>query len=127
MITLYHGSSSIENLKSIVKNGFDLNKIGTGWGNTYGNGIYFTDNLKVAHEVYSNKNGYIIEIIVEDKTYKLTKDYSVTNRSHKKEIKKIVSTYIDTKKYNMLVTNSVEPEYILFDLSVIKSINLVQI
>mgnify|MGYP003682044333 CR=1 FL=1 len=63
-------------------------------GMYYGNGIYFTDNLKVAHEVYSNKNGYIIEIIVEDKTYKLTKDYSVTNRSHKKEIKKIVSTYI---------------------------------
>ena len=127
MITLYHGSSSIEDLKSIVKNGFDLNKIGTGWGCTYGNGIYFTDNLKVAHEVYSNKNGYIIEVIVDDKIYKLTKDYSATNKSHKKEIKKIVSTYIDTKKYNMLVTNSVEPEYILFDLSVIKSIKLVQI
>ena len=28
MITLYHGSSSIENLESIVKNGFDLNYIG---------------------------------------------------------------------------------------------------
>jgi hypothetical protein len=80
MITLYHGSYSIENLKSIVKNGFDLNKIGSGWGCTYGNGIYFTDNLKVAHEVYSNKNGYIIEIIVEDKTYKLTIYYTVTNR-----------------------------------------------
>ena len=52
MITLYHGSSSMEDLKSIVKNGFDLNKIGSGWGCTYGNGIYFTDNLKVAHEVY---------------------------------------------------------------------------
>ena len=127
MITLYHGSSSIEDLKSIVKNGFDLNKIGSGWGCTYGNGIYFTDNLKVAHEVYSNKNGYIIEVIIDDKIYKLTKDYSATNKSHKKEIKKIVSTYIDTKKYNMLVTNSVEPEYILFDLSVIKSIKLVQI
>jgi len=127
MITLYHGSSSIEDLKSIVKNGFDLNKIGSGWGCTYGNGIYFTDNLKVAHEVYSNKNGYIIEVIIDDKPYKLTKDYSATNKSHKKEIKKKLSTYIDTKIYNMLVSNSVEPEYILFDLIAIKSIKLVQI
>lgn len=34
MITLYHGSSSIEDLKSIMKNGFDLNKIGSEWGCT---------------------------------------------------------------------------------------------
>ncbi len=121
---LYHGSKNIEDLKSIKKNGFDLNKIGTGWGITYGNGIYFTDNINIAHEIYSEKNGYVLKIILDVECLQLKKDYSVSN---KKQIKKIIKENIQSKKYNMLITNSKEPEYILFDLEKIVSIDLIQL
>jgi len=35
---VYHGTSSPD---LIIKDGFNLDKCGTGWGLTYGRGIYF--------------------------------------------------------------------------------------
>ena len=122
--TLYHGNSDIKSLKSIVDNGFDLSLIGSGWGTTYGDVIYLTDDVKIAHDVYSQKNGYIVEVKANAIPYKLTKDYSV---SSKKQINKIIKENIKTKKYNMLITASIEPEYVLFDTDCIISIRLLKI
>ena len=122
--TLYHGNSDVNALESIVKNGFDTSRIGSGWGTTYGDGIYFTDDLKIAHEVYSGKNGFIIKVEVSVNPYKLRKDYSVSN---KKQINKIINENIKTKKHNMLITASIEPEYVLFDMDCIKSLSLLKI
>lgn len=123
-LKLYHGNKDMKALESIVNNGFDMSKIGSGWGTTYGDGIYFTDNLQVAHRVYSENNGFVVEVEVDVKSYQLIKDYSVNN---KKEIKKIINENIKTKKYNMLITASIEPEYVLFDIDCIVSIKLLKI
>ena len=123
-LKLYHGNKDMKSLESIVNNGFDMSKIGSGWGTTYGDGIYFTDNLQVAHRVYSENNGFVVEVEVDVKSYQLIKDYSVNN---KKEIKKIINENIKTKKYNMLITASIEPEYVLFDVDCIVSIKLLKI
>ena len=123
-LTLYHGNSDVSALESIVKNGFDISRIGSGWGSTYGNGIYFTDDLKIAHDVYSEKNGFVVKVEVGVNPYKLTKDYSVSN---KKQIHKIINENIKTKKHNMLITASIEPEYVLFDMDCIKSLSLLKI
>jgi hypothetical protein len=124
LLTLYHGNQDVNALENIVENGFDLSKIGSSWGTTYGDGIYFTDNIHVAHDVYSGKNGYIVEAKIEAKTYKLDRDYSV---NHKKKIKKIISDIIHTKHYNMIITSSIEPEYVLFDMDCIVSLKLLEI
>jgi hypothetical protein len=123
-LKLYHGNKDMKSLESIVNNGFDMSKIGSGWGTTYGDGIYFTDNLQVAHRVYSENNGFVVEVEVDVKSYQLIKDYSVNN---KKEIKKIINDNIKTKKYNMLISASIEPEYVLFDVDCIVSIKLLKI
>ena len=123
-LTLYHGNSDVSALESIVKNGFDISRIGSGWGSTYGNGIYFTDDLKIAHDVYSEKNGFVVKVEVSVNPYKLTKDYSVSN---KKQINKIINENIKTNKHNMLITASIEPEYVLFDINCIKSLSLLKI
>lgn len=123
-LTLYHGNSDVSALESIVKNGFDISRIGSGWGSTYGNGIYFTDDLKIAHDVYSENNGFVVKVEVGVNPYKLTKDYSVSN---KKQIHKIINENIKTKKHNMLITASIEPEYVLFDMDCIKSLSLLKI
>ena len=124
LLTLYHGNQDVNALENIVENGFDLSKIGSSWGTTYGDGIYFTDNIQVAHDVYSGKNGYIVEVKIEAKTYKLDRDYSV---NHKKKIKKIISDIIHTRHYHMIITSSIEPEYVLFDIDCIVSLKLLEI
>jgi len=121
---LYHGSDRLDSLKNIVEKGFDLNKIGSGWGTTYGNGVYFTDNLEVANKVYSNNSGYVLKVTIEVNVLKLYNDYSVSN---KKKINNIISKYITNKNYNMIITNSKEPEYILFDIDCINKIELLHV
>ena len=123
-MTLYHGNHYIKSLESIVKNGFDTSKVGSGWGMTYGAGVYFSDNLEIAHEVYSNNNGYVVAVEIDTRAYQLTKDYTVSN---KKQIKQIIVKNINTKKYNMLITKGIEPEYVLFDLDAIVSVKLLKI
>ena len=44
---LYHGTTK-ENAINILKDGFDFEKSGSCWGNTYGKGIYFTPNYETA-------------------------------------------------------------------------------
>ena len=119
MVKLYHGSS-LENLQKIVKEGFSLEKVGSGWGTTYGDGIYFSFDSEVAKN-YSDDKSYV-EVEVYLKPFNLTKKYSPTNRNDKRMLRKI--------KYNILsdglnsFISSDKVEIILFDLNAIKSIKL---
>ena len=82
LMKLYHGTSSL-NAISILKNGFDFNKVGSNYGITYGKGIYFTPNYETAR-FYAGENGIILSMDVSITPYYLVKDISPNS---KKKIK----------------------------------------
>ncbi len=89
---LYHGTTK-EAEKNIKKNGFSWNLIGSNWGSTYGNAIYFTNNYDNAKNYSKNndKEGEILKVEIENINFlKLTKDYSPTDKNHIREIKSII-------------------------------------
>ena len=118
---LYHGSS-LENLQKIVKEGFSLKKIGSGWGTTYGSGIYFSFDPEVAKNYSDDKS--CLEVEVNLKPFHLTKKYSPTNRNDKRMLRKIKGNIL-SDGFNSFISSDKE-EIILFDLSAIKEIKLFQ-
>ena len=116
---LYHGSS-LENLRKIVKEGFSLEKVGSGWGTTYGDGIYFSFDSEVAKN-YSDDKSYV-EVEVDLKPFHLKKKYSPTNRNDKRMLRKIKENIL-SDGLNSFISSDKE-EIILFDLNAIKSIKL---
>ena len=116
---LYHGSS-LENLQKIVKEGFSLEKVGSGWGTTYGDGIYFSFDSEVAKN-YSDDKSYI-EVEVDLKPFNLKKKYSPTNKNDKRMLRKIKDNIL-SDGLNSFISSDKE-EIILFDLNAIKSIKL---
>lgn len=91
---LYHGTT-IENALSILQNGFDFNKSGSNWGNTYGKGIYFTPNYETA-KFYAQNNGIVISVNIETIEYHLNKMISPNS---KRKIK-----IPNDKEYNCIVS-----------------------
>tara|TARA_B100001093_G_C26792547_1_gene999626 strand:+ start:832 stop:1203 length:372 start_codon:yes stop_codon:yes gene_type:complete len=77
---LYHGTTN-EKALSILKNGFDFNRIGENWGTTYGKGIYLTPEYETA-KFYAGENGVVLGFTLDVNPYKLTKD--VRPKSRKK-------------------------------------------
>ena len=116
---LYHGSS-LENLQKIVKEGFSEEKIGSGWGTTYGNGIYFSFDPEIAKN-YSDDNCYL-EVEVVLKPFHLKKNYSPTNRNDKRRLRKIKENIVSDGLNSFISLN--KEEIILFDLKAIKKIKL---
>ena len=119
---LYHGSS-LENLRKIVKEGFSLEKVGSGWGTTYGDGIYFSFDSEVAKN-YSDDKSYV-EVEVDLKPFHLKKKYSPTNRNDKRMLRKIKENIL-SDGLNSFISSDKE-EVILFDLNAIKSIELIKL
>ena len=119
MVKLYHGSS-LGNLQKIVKEGFSLEKVGSGWGTTYGDGIYFSFDSEVAKN-YSDDKSYI-EVEIDLKPFHLTKKYSPTNRNDKRMLRKIKDNIL-SDGLNSFISSDKE-EIILFDLNSIKRIKL---
>ena len=119
MVKLYHGSS-LENLQKIVTEGFSLEKVGTGWGTTYGNGIYFSFDSEVA-KTYSDDKSYV-EVEVDLRPFHLKKKYSPTNRNDKRMLRKIKVNILSDDQNSFI--SSDKEEVILFDLNAIKSIKL---
>ena len=101
---LYHGTSSL-NAISILKNGFDFNKIGSNYGTTYGKGIYFTPNYKTAR-FYAGKNGIVLKMDIKITPYYLVKDYSPNS---KKKLKLPKDQY-----YNCIVSPNKDEYLILY-------------
>jgi len=75
---LYHGTSC-SNAISILKNGFDFNKVGSNYGTTYGKGIYFTPNYETA-QFYAEENGIVLSMNVLIAPYYLVKDKSPNSK-----------------------------------------------
>ena len=69
---LYHGTSS-EKALSILKFGFDFNKIGENWGTTYGKGIYLSPEYETAN-FYAGDDGIVLSFTLNIKPYRLTRD-----------------------------------------------------
>jgi len=110
MITLYHGGT-LENLKSILKEGFDPGREGTGWGTTYGSGIYLTSDLETAR-AYSD-SGKVLEVTIKNlKTHKLNRMFRPGSR-HDQKILAQLKVAVAYKGINCLVTPDAE-EYIVF-------------
>lgn len=120
---VYHGSS-ISNMKIIEKEGFDPGKIGTGWGTTYGEGIYFTPSQKYANE-YSERSGYVLEVVIKYKPYLLNRDFSPTDKKHRKLLRKIRIEAIKDG-YTCLV-NRTGSEVVLFSVRNIVKCKLIKI
>ena len=99
---LYHGTSSY-NAISILKKGFDFNKVGSNYGITYGKGIYFTPNYKTA-KFYAGENGIVVSMNIYIIPYNLKKDISPNS---KKKIK-----IPKDKDYNCIVDPS-KDEYLI--------------
>ena len=85
---LYHGTSSDKAL-SILKNGFDFNRIGENWGTTYGKGIYLTPEYETA-KFYAGDDGIVLGFTLDVNPYKLSKDVRPNTR------KKIVPLEFDS-------------------------------
>lgn len=100
---LYHGTTK-ENAINILKDGFDFEKSGSSWGNTYGKGIYFTPNYETAR-FYATNDGIVLSLNIEIKPFFLVKDISP---SSKKKIK------IDREKYNCIVSPNKDEYLILY-------------
>jgi hypothetical protein len=58
-VVAYHGTPSVENAKSIIRDGF---KIGS--GNALGDGVYLTRDLSVA-KTYAGSNGVYLRCLVQ--------------------------------------------------------------
>lgn len=111
---LYHGTD-IKHADNIISHGFDLTKCGTGFGTTFGNGIYLTPDINVA-KCYGNT---ILKIKIKDgiKLHEIEK-ISPTSKHGKKKIKKIINDKIINGDYNGFIANSGE-EVIIFNLNLI--------
>ena len=118
MITVYHGTS-LDNMELIIKNGFDSNKIGTGWGTTYGNGIYLALDPNIAN-LYSGNTGIVLEVTIKYNPYKLLNSYKPNNKKHIKSLAMLKHKVIE-EGYTCFVSPNNE-EIILFDISDIVSI-----
>lgn len=101
---LYHGTS-IQNGLDILKSGFDFEKSGSNWGNTYGKGIYFTPNYETAR-FYAGEDGIVISKELEIEVYYLKRDISPNSR---KKIK-----MPDNGNYNCIVNPSGDEYLILY-------------
>ena len=86
---LYHGGKYTTYL-DLIQKGFDLSKIGSGFGTTLGKGIYLTKSPAEAAGYAADKKT-IIEVSVEGlKTYKLDRAYSVDSAKQRRKLGKII-------------------------------------
>jgi len=87
--TLLYRGDKFTTYKALIKNGFDLSKIGTSYGETLGKGIYLTPSKEEALG-YSSDNRSIIEVPVQGlNPYKLERAFSVDSKNDRKQLKKI--------------------------------------
>ena len=87
-VHLYRGGK-MSTYKALIENGFDLSKLGSGYGETLGRGIYLTQSKQEALGYSADKKS-IIEVPIEGlNAYKLERSFSVDSKNHRKQLKKI--------------------------------------
>jgi len=102
---VYHGTFKPN---FIITDGFDLDKCGSGWGLTYGRGIYFAPTHDEALTY-----GAVLECEINYNPFYLEKDYSVSSRKHRRELNKLKELAIKQKKTCFVTKNKLE--IIVFD------------
>ena len=87
--TILFRGGKLSTYKALIENGFDLSKLGTGFGETLGKGIYLTKSKEEALG-YAADNKSIIEVPIEGlNAYKLERSFSVDSKNDRKNLKKI--------------------------------------
>ena len=103
ILRTYHGT---DNPDQILENGFDLSYAGTGWGLTYGRGIYFATDLEEA-KVYGNT---VLKCEIRYRPFRLKRDYSPSNRNRLSKLKELAIE----SGHNCFLTKN-RKEIVLFD------------
>ena len=86
---LYRGGRYTTYL-DLIQKGFDLSKLGGGFGTTLGVGIYLTKSPAEAADYAADKRT-IIEVPVEGlKTYKLDRSFSIDSAKQQRKLRKII-------------------------------------
>ena len=87
--TLLYRGGKYDTYVSLIDNGFDLTRLGTGYGETLGRGVYLTKSREEARS-YAVDDRTIFQVPVEDlKSYKLDRAFSVDSKQDRKNLKKI--------------------------------------
>jgi hypothetical protein len=74
---------------SLIDNGFDLSRLGSGFGETLGRGVYLTKSQEEARS-YAVDGRTIFEVpVVGLKPFKLDRSFSVDSKQDRKNLKKI--------------------------------------
>ena len=99
--TLLYRGGKYSTYESLIDNGFDLSRIGDGYGSTLGRGVYLTASKDEARS-YAADGRTIFEVPVEDlKIYRLDRAFSVDSKQDRKNLKKITQKAKD-QGYNSL-------------------------
>jgi hypothetical protein len=99
--TLLYRGGSYENYTKMIENGFDLSKIGEGWGLTLGPGVYLSRSRDEALS-YARDGKHVLEIPVENlNSFKLEKAYRVDSSKHRRKLEEITQKAKD-EGYNSL-------------------------
>ena len=97
---LYRGGK-YSTYTSLIDNGFDLSRLGTGYGSTLGKGVYLTKSKEEARS-YAVDGRTIFQVPVEDlNPFKLERAFSVDSKQDRKNLKKITQIAKD-QGYNAL-------------------------
>jgi hypothetical protein len=123
IMEVYHGSS-LSNMDNIINFGFDTSKIGSGWGTTYGDGIYFSFDSNVA-KAYADNSNVVLEVKIKYNPYLLQANYSPTNKKHQKQLEKLRNRVVQ-EGYTCFVSSNGE-EVVLFDTKNIISIKMIRL
>ena len=99
--TLLYRGGKMSTYEALIENGFDLSKLGSGYGETLGRGIYLTPSKEEALGYSADKKS-IIEVPIEGlNAYKLERSFSVDSKNDRKKLKKITQLAKDNG-YNAL-------------------------
>ena len=122
---VYHGASR-EVLDNIIENGFDNDKIGSGWGATYGKGFYFSTDKKYA-KVYADDGKSILEVVINARLKPLEGNFSPTIAKDRRKINKLRKEAITENYDGFIKKKDKETEIILFDNTSIISKKIIQV
>lgn len=122
---VYHGASR-EVLDNIIENGFDNDKIGSGWGATYGKGFYFSTDKKYA-KVYADDGKSILEVVIDARLKPLEGFFSPTSSTDRRRINKLYEEAISENYDGFIKKKDKETEIILFDNTSIISKKIIQV
>ena len=99
--TLLYRGGKMQTYISLIDNGFDLSRLGTGFGTTLGKGVYLTASKDEARS-YAADGRTIFEVPVEDlNPFRLDRAFSVDSKQDRKNLRRITQRAKD-QGYNAL-------------------------